>query len=173
MTAGAYKIKTKLEQIETAAELVSLVAWQGVSTKQEDICRMQDIIGHSTIEELDRLANDTGDNSTGRRGTRENFYHILSVIWRWDDLIEFWNKHSDPVHEALREAKAKLKGMEEENAKLKGRLDKAYDQQEHYRDEYTQTLDKNMDMEKTLKQKDEEIMKLKAKLYDMMTKGAA
>ena len=67
------KMKTKLEQIETAAELVTLVSWQGVSTKQEDICRMQDIIGHSTIEELDRLANFTGDKS-GKPGTQKYFY---------------------------------------------------------------------------------------------------
>lgn len=160
------KMKTKLEQIETAAELVSLVAWQGVSTKQEDICRMQDIIGHSTIEELDRLANDTGDNRTGRRGTRENFYHILSVIWRWDDLIEFWNKHSDPVHDELRKAKAKLRELEEENARLVAS-----------RNDFEKNLLKYQDLaverSRALKEKDEEIMKLKAKLYDMMTKGAA
>lgn len=166
MTAGAYKIKTKLEQIETAAELVSLVAWQGVSTKQEDICRMQDIIGHSTIEELDRLANDTGDNSTGRRGTRENFYHILSVIWRWDDLIEFWNKHTNPEHEELREAKAKLNELDEIAT---NRSKDAVQWKEMYHNQ----ANRANEAEKKVEKLEAEITKLKAKLYDMMTKGAA
>ncbi len=163
---GAYKIKTKLEQIETAAELVSLVNWQGVSTKQEDICKMQDIIGNSTIEELERLANDTGDNRTGRQGTRNNFYHILSVIWRWDDLIEFWNKHTNPDHEELYTTKVKCKELEEDNARLKASI-------KDFEKNLLKYQDLASDRAKALREKDEEIMRLKAKLYDMMTKGVA
>ncbi len=169
------KMKTKLEQIETAAELVTLVSWQGVSTKQEDICRMQDIIGHSTIEELDRLANDTGDNRTGRRGTRENFYHILSVIWRWDDLIEFWNKHSDPVHKQLKEANALLAKCEPALKHANELLDKKNMDMDDFHKRYCEVLDKSMEQEETIAAKDREILELKAKLYDLMVKenGAA
>lgn len=172
MTTG--KMKTKLEQIETAAELVTLVSWQGVSTKQEDICRMQDIIGHSTIEELDRLANFTGDKS-GKMGTQSYFYHILSVIWRWDDLIEFWNKHTNPEHKQMKEANELLMKCEKELKFANEILEKKNKDEEDFRKRYCELLDKSMDQEKAIAAKDREIMELKAKLYDMMVKenGAA
>ena len=168
------KMKTKLEQIETAAELVTLVSWQGVSTKQEDICKMQDIIGHSTIEELDRLANFTGDKS-GKMGTQSYFYHILSVIWRWDDLIEFWNKHTNPEHKQLEEANELLMKCEKELKFANEILEKKNKDGEDFRKRYCELLDKSMDQEKAIAAKDREIMELKAKLYDMMVKenGAA
>lgn len=90
-------IITTLDQVTTATELVGLVSWQGVSTKQEDICRMQDIIGHSTIEELDLLANDIGadgypDNPksqvfSGRRGTIKQ-----TREWVLDKKMPWWDR---------------------------------------------------------------------------------
>ena len=72
---------SKYDSIKTAKDLVSEVMMHGFSLNQEDICRAQDIFGHSTIEELVNLANDIGRNdengtpdpkgtwSSGRRRT--------------------------------------------------------------------------------------------------------
>ena len=161
------KMKTQLSQIETAAELLTLVGWQGVSTKQEDISRMQDIIGHSTIEELDRLAND--------KGTQSGFYHLLSVIWRWDDLIEFWNKHTNPDHKEMEEVKVELKRHKEW---LKQKTDRVVDLNSQLEEAATVAVNaqsENRKLQQALHDKDREIMELKAKLYDLMVKenGAA
>ena len=168
------KIKTQLNQIETAAELISLIMWQGVSTKQDDICRMQDIIGNSTIEELDRLANFTGDNS-GKPGTQKYFYQLLSVIWRWDDMIEFWNKHTNPDHKKLEEVKVELQRHKEW---LKQKTDRVVDLNSQLEEAATVAVNaqsENRKLQQALHDKDREIMELKAKLYDLMVKenGAA
>ena len=176
-------IKTKLEQIETATELVALVSWQGVSTKQEDICRMQDIIGHSTIEELDRLANDHGQCDAngnpdpdgtwycGRRGTRDTFYHLISIIWNWQDFLNFWNEHSNPDHKALAEAKEELKKYKDWHIGDSSRIQELNGQIEEASGKWCEEFRKRADLERQLAAKDLEIMELKAKLYDLMVKG--
>ena len=57
---------SKYDSIKTASDLVADVQLNGLSTDQEDICRAQDIFGHTSIEELARLANDTGMNNAHR-----------------------------------------------------------------------------------------------------------
>ena len=54
---------SKYDNIETAADLVTEVQLNGLSTDQEDICRVQDIFGQSPVKELIRLANDIGCNN--------------------------------------------------------------------------------------------------------------
>ena len=168
------KMKTQLSQIETAAELVNLVSWQGVSTKQDDICRMQDIIGNSTIEELDRLANFTGDKS-GKPGTQKYFYQILSVIWRWDDLIEFWNKHTNPEHKEMKELKEELQRHKTWKQQDAARIKELNGQLEEAAKQWSEEFQKKCQLEDQLKARNQEIIELKAKLYDLMTKenGAA
>ena len=104
---------SKYDSIKTAAELVADVRANGLSTAQEDICRAQDIFGHTPIEELDRLANDIGrDNDKGepdphgswsssRPATQATFYRIAFSIWNWEDAVRFWNLHTNPEHMAF------------------------------------------------------------------------
>ena len=57
---------SEYDNIKTAKDLITEVRIHGLSLAQEDICRAQDIFGHSTIEELVALANDNGrDNENG------------------------------------------------------------------------------------------------------------
>lgn len=151
-------LKTKLEQIETAAELVALVSWQGVSTKQEDICKMQDIIGHSTLDQLDVLAND--------KNTQSRFYHLLSVIWNWEDVIRFWNEHTDPGYKELRELRKTAKDMEEQIRQADIDRVTLGDMRNHQ-------AERAHSAEQKVKELEAEILKLKAKLYDMMTNNGA
>lgn len=180
-------IITTLDQVTTAAELVALVSWQGVSTKPEDIGRMQDIIGHSTIEELDRLANDHGQCdmngnpdpngtwSSGRRGTRDTFYHLLSIIWNWQDLMNFWNEHTNPDHFRVKELEEKVKKAEAACKRFNedyNELRKGAEELSNHKAKLTAVA---MDQKNRLEAQAREIMEFKAKLYDLMVKenGAA
>ncbi len=105
------------DSIKTAAELVAEVQAHGLSSAQEDICRAQDIFGHTAVKELARLANDIGQNndkgepdpngtrSSGRRGTQSTFYSILVNIWHWEEVTRFWNLHTNPERQPWQEAK--------------------------------------------------------------------
>ena len=81
------------DNIKTARELITNIRLHGMSTAEEDICRIQDIFGNSTYEELADLANDIGrtdDNgkpdpngkwSSGKAATRGTFYSTLFKVW--------------------------------------------------------------------------------------------
>lgn len=85
-------MSSQYDSIKTPAELIAEVMTHGLSTKQEDICRVQDIFGRAPIEDLVKLANDIGRNnadgepdpkgtwSSGRKGTQSTFYMVLSSI---------------------------------------------------------------------------------------------
>lgn len=174
-------MSSKYDNIQTATEMVQEVMVHGLSTNQDDIFRVQDIFGHSTIEELDRLANDIGRNnehgepdpkgtwSSGRRPTRGVFYMILFNIWNWEDATRFWNQHSNPEREEL----IKLR---KDNDRLASQLDKQVEHTKIERENFSKKLSEFHQAESEiaklkaeLDQKDVEILKLKAKLYDMMT----
>lgn len=171
---------SKYDNIKTAKDLVSEVMMHGLSLNQEDICRAQDIFGHSTIEELDALANDIGRNdehgnpdpkgtwSSGRRGTRSTFYQIAFNIWNWEDATRFWNEHSNPAMDALRvaetearAAKKKIDQMNEANESLRQKAAEL----DADRNKYVQ---KEFEARAALKEAEAEIIRLKARLFDMM-----
>ncbi len=168
------------DNIQTAKELVSEVMIHGFSTKQEDVIRAQDIFGHSAIEDLVALANDIGRNdehgnpdpkgswTSGRRETRSTFYMILFSIWNYEDAIRFWNLHTNPDHE-------KLKEYEELNEKLRNMLDAEKadlnDTKIKLHDEILAHYEANEKVsayETTVQDLNMQIMELKAKLYDLM-----
>ena len=163
--------KSEYDNINNLRDLLVHITMHGMSTKTEDILRMQDIVGNTSVQDLVAFANDKDEMGNMKNWRR--FYSLLFSIWNWEDALTFWANNSNPERakmSALRERNKVLEKENCENKKLKAWLDKAYEKQEYYRDQYTQTLEKNMDMEKILKQKDEEIVKLKAKMYDLMVK---
>ena len=167
------------DSIKTAAELVSYVSVHGISTKMEDTCRAQDIFGHSTLEELDALANDNGScnekgepdpNGTwgnGRKGTRDTFYSILFHIWTYEDAVRFWNQHTNPEHKQL---EAERIAKEDAIANAAGLL-------ETLNDEHNIRLEEAARAEKAeakaasyssiIYDREMTIMELKAEIYDL------
>ncbi|MBQ6403875.1 MAG: hypothetical protein IJI27_08215 [Oscillospiraceae bacterium] len=171
---------SKYDSIKTAKDLVSEVMMHGFSLNQEDICRAQDIFGHSTIEELVDLANDIGRNdengnpdpkgtwSSGRRGTRSTFYQIAFNIWNWEDATRFWNQHSNPLKEAAdiaeaqrRETKKRLDQLNEAHEALRQKAVKLDEDLNKY-------VQKEFEARAALKEAEAEIIRLKARLFDMM-----
>ena len=180
-------MSSKYDNIKTAAELVSEVQLHGLSLAQEDICRAQDIFGHTPIEELARLANDIGrDNekgepdpkgsrSSGRRATQSTFYSILTNIWHWEEVTRFWNTHTNPEHEKLVEVRAIRDDLKAQLSNLGDQLEESRAQvKEEHEARLAETsarLDagKEIDVPKSeLHSKDMEILELKAKLYDLL-----
>lgn len=174
---------SKYDSIQTAVDLVREVQINGLSLSTEDICRAQDIFGHSTVEELDALANDIGRTNghgepdpkgtwgDGRRGTRDTFYSILFHIWNWEDATRFWNQHSNIEHEELAERRSSQKSLESQVAELKTQKEEL---QRVCKESSNATVDawnKLREQEDRAEAAEAEIVKLKAKLYDLMVAG--
>lgn len=168
------------DNISTAKELVNYVMVHGMSTKTEDICRMQDIFGNSAVEDLAFLANDIGrDNHdgepdpkgtmySGRRATRGTFYSILFSIWNWEDATRFWNTHTNPEHE-------KLKELRTENAALKDMARIAEQEREKFNDERANReayIDEKLALlDEAIRRAEDaeaEVIRLKARLFDLI-----
>ena len=138
-------MSSKYDNIKTATEMVQEVICHGLSTNQEDIIRVQDIFGKSTIGELDRLANDIGRNneygepdpkdtySSTRHPTRDVFYMILFNIWNWENATHFWNLYSNPDREEL----IKLR---KDNDRLASQLDKQVEHTKIERENFSKKL---------------------------------
>ena len=177
---------SKYDEIKTAAELVREVRVHGLSLAQEDICRAQDIFGHTTIDELEKLANDNGrtdDNgkpdpngawSSGREGTQRVFYSILFHIWNWEDATRFWKQHTDPEYKKM---KAAMEAAGRDQAERIGRikeLEKRCDmlvENEVLVADTAEAMRVEAASERKRAERAEfEIVKLKARLYDLMFK---
>lgn len=170
---------SKYDSIKTAADLVAEVAAHGLSTDQDDINRAADIFGNTSIEELDRLANDIGRNnekgepdpngswSSSRKPTQETFYFIAFSIWHWQDATRFFNQHTNPDTKDHKVSKleSSLEAVTKDRDNTKAQLTDTADRAK----EYAYKID---DLKADLQQKDTEIMALKAKLYDCMSVGA-
>jgi hypothetical protein len=173
---------SKYDNIKTARELVSEVQINGLSTAQEDINRAQDIFGNSTIEELITLANDRGMDdengnpdpngswSSGRKVTQDIFYLIAFSIWNWREATSFYNSHSNPLFESERKAIDENKKLKSSNNELKSLLDYKTKHDKMTTQANTELTYKISGLTAALKEQQNEIITLKAKLYDMITK---
>lgn len=146
------------DKIKTVRELINDVRAHGFSTAVEDICRVQDIFGHSSIEELAGVAN---ENS-------QEFYMVLFKIWRWDEATAFYNEHSNPVN---------INSLKKELSDCKEQLEASKKQISEFGKGYSKELENNAKLGKALDEYEkenqdlkDEIIKLKAKLYDIMVK---
>ncbi len=168
------------DKITTAKDLIFEVKAHGLSTNIEDMCRAQDIFGNSTVEELEALAtyngrrdtNGTPDQfgtwSSGKEGTQKYFYQIIFTIWNWEEATKYYNEHSNPFYIEGREAvkardalKAEIARKEDSIANLNGAV-------AEYKEAIKQMTDEKVDYQKEIDEKDAEIVKLKARLYDLI-----
>ena len=175
-------MSSKYDHIETAAELVQEVRAHGLSTAQEDICRAQDIFGNTSVEELARLANDIGRNndqgepdpkgswSSSRIPTQGTFYMIAFSIWNWETATHFWNEHTNPQTETLRETKKLLAGKERQAKELTAKLEQALEDRNTAENAYNVLADKYQDASRRAEEAEAEVIRLKAKMYDYIAK---
>lgn len=178
---------SKYDSIKTAAEMVQEVRMHGLSTAQEDLNRVADIFGNTQIEELDRLANDIGRNnehgepdpkgswSSNRQPSQDTFYCIISHIWNWQEVVRFWNCHTNPDAGKLVTMKTTVDALKEANENLHEKLteSKAEVKAEHEArlTETSEKLRAQAEIDRLngeLHSKEMEIMELKARLYDLL-----
>lgn len=168
------------DSVKTAKDLITEVRAHGLSTAAEDICRAQDIFGHSTIEELAALATDNGRRdedgtpnqfgnwSSGRDGTQKVFYQIIFTIWNWEEATKYYNEHSNPLYiegrNAVKERNQLNKTLENQSAQL----DKLNQEITEDKDAINQLIGEKYEYQKEIDEKDAVIVKLKARLYDLM-----
>ena len=171
------------DEFKTPKELLQVVSYQGLSTKQEDICRAQDIFGRASEYELVELANDNGRKNSngekdprgswadGSRGLSSTFYSVLFRIWNWEDAMRFYNEHSNFV---LIDKMEELKMLKIESEKQEKVALNALNEIET-RKEVEKMADDIAELKANVRDRDDEnerlkdeIISLKAKMYDMM-----
>ena len=106
------------------------------------------------------------------------FYFVLFKIWNWEDAVRFWNQHSSPEHEGVKELQAKLQAEMAEHTKTKEALKEqriSTDAEHKFllieRGKRVEQAEKISSLEAEVHDRDMTIMELKAKLYDLMTAG--
>lgn len=171
---------SKYDGIKTAADLVVDVQLNGLSMVQEDICRAQDIFGNTTVDELVRLANDTGMNnengepdpkgtwSSGRKATQGTFYMIVSHIWNWEEVTRFWNLYTNPQTEELKELRKEHKKLSVLYDDLLVRRDELLADQKVGAETIDQLSSRAGDAQRRAEEAEAEVVRLKAKLYDLL-----
>lgn len=153
-------------------ELIKLInmsaATGGLDVTNEAICDYQDMIGHSSIEQLSELAN--GEQ-------RETFYRVYGVAYGTIAAIKFYCQNSRSLVREIEEREEAAIDAEERAEEAKKRAEfweTRYNDQRERREaaeaDGSRIIDENSELRKELEAAQREIVELKVKLYDMMTK---
>ena len=160
---------SKYDNIETVADLVNEVMLHGFSTAQEDIIRVQDILGGSTVGEIAFLAKGGEQNETftpypKNSRIQPTFFNIIFSCWDRDRAVALYNEHVTKYPAELKSLREIERKLETANYKLVGGLAQT---KANWQDEKML----RQAAEEELAAAKQEILKLKAKLYDQMTAG--
>jgi uncharacterized coiled-coil DUF342 family protein len=152
---------SKYDTIHTAKDLIREVISNGLSTSQEDINRAADIFGESQIGELANLANSEEKISDKHVGA--TFYFIAFNIWNWREAIAFYNEHTLKVDGlSLQEIQNKLHALTQSETAARSKA-------EELQEKWNKTYKQFREHENRAIEAEQEIITLKAKLYDLMT----
>lgn len=135
----------------------------------EAVCEYQDMIAHSNEDQLSELANGT---------LKESFYRVYGYAYGTVEAIRFHCKHGRKIQEMICENEdmkesielltTKLKKAEE---KAKKAEEKAVETAEKFRELWHKADQEKTQLECDVVNQRQEIIELKAKLYDMMQAG--
>lgn len=153
---------TKYDKIETAEKLVELVKGQGLYTDMESIVRVQDIIAKSSYEDLAEMAADGAKQDT--------LFMILTKVWNWKDVAQFWNSYVNPEHKELIRMKNKVDELMGEAEHLEGQINNEHQLRMDASFENVDLKQRVSALQADVHDRDMTIMSLKAELYDLMKK---
>ena len=166
---------SQYDSITTAADLVLEVRAHGLSTLTDDIVRAQDILGHSTVEEIAFLAEGGEKDCFGNAKhdyIQRTLFQIVFSCWDRDRAVALYNEHVTRYPQQLKDAQQELRT--EKAAHMDTTLQRNTLRAE--RDSMSGTCAKlQKSVEELCDERDAlklEILALKAKLYDQMTAGA-
>lgn len=153
-------LKPKYETLEELLKEVQ--ATRGLDTNIEFITHVQDLIGHSNYEELERLSHEY----------KETFYRVYDEAEGIEATIRFfaaYSNFSQKLNEELAEAEA---DRDKANALLKmekdSHLETCRERNQAQAENIKITAERN-DLKRENEELKEQLTKLKAKLYDLMT----
>lgn len=160
-------------------ELVKLVnmsaATGGLDVTNEAICEYQDMIGHSSIEQLNELANGP---------QKETFYRVYGVAYGTIAAIKFYCENSKHLagiieehDEARIDAEEQAARMErtaqqwkEDSERWEARYNEQFERREEAEKAGCRIIDEKSELQKQLEEAQREIVELKVKLFDLMNK---
>lgn len=142
------------EKINTPKQVVEEVQKHCLCTTNEDIVRLQDIFGRAPIKDLVSLAND--------KDTEDTFYFILSKIWNCRDVIGFFNEHSNPDNPAQ---------LKWRNERIEKSLKEKIERLNEVEKKCLAEVSRANSLEAENKRLKNQIVELKAKLYDFLTES--
>lgn len=153
-------LKPKYDSLEELLKEVK--STRGLDTNIEFICHVQDLIGHSSIEDLDRLSHEY----------KHTFYWVYNTAEGIENTIKFFAEYSNycnNLRAELSEAEAdrdkfKFLWQEEEKKSLQYAKERNTEQATNIK-----TGAALSDLEAKNKALEAELITLKAKLYDLMT----
>lgn len=152
------------DNINSAIGLVKEVQAHALSTKLEDLNRAADIIGHSPVDELVVMAREPKVSGT--------LFLILKNVWNLEEVIRFWNNYVNPEREKLEKLEKLAKTAEKNAANLKAKNEALTAERNEYWESLSAVRAQLEASERRTQQAEAEIMRLKAMLFDYMTKTA-
>lgn len=149
-------------------ELVKLLnkvqATGGLDVDEKSICEYQDMIGHSTQDQLRELANGN---------LKESFYRVYGHSYGTVEAIRFFTKNSDKLYDILAERDNAVIDRDEALEKLENQKQKIADnflKAQNALDAAEEEKAARLKAEEDLKKAQDEIIRLKARLFDLMEK---
>lgn len=149
---------------DLVALLKKVQATHGIDTDIESINNYSDMIGHSSVDQLKELANGV---------YKETFYRVYGLCYGTVEAIRFFTKNSDKIEAILRsrdEAICDLEDMQDKLKKADDETKRAWDKSLEMRSAWEAEKTEKENIKKELEKANEEIIRLKAKLYDLMEK---
>lgn len=146
-------------------ELVELCkrvkATSGLDTSIDRVVEYQDMIGHSTESQLSELSNSD---------YKKEFYWIYSTAYRIEDTINFYVSHSEKLGEIFRENeqyKDDNGELKDEIKSLKEEINSLYVENKNLHDDNALLVADINNYTSRIEALENEVMKLKAKIYDL------
>ena len=129
-----------------------------LATDEASICEYQDMIGHSSVEDLAELANGV---------YKETFYRIYGMAYGTIEAIRFHCQHGEKILDICRRNDELQADVEDLTDTLKKKQETA----EKLQQGYQKALEDIKAAEDRATKLEAENIALKAKLYDLMTAG--
>ena len=141
--------------IDLVKLLKEVKATNAIDTNIEKICEYQDMIGHSAEEELAELANGN---------YKSEFYRVYALSYRIEDTIRFYRKHDNTILEMIEENEQ----LEDDNKVLEQKLVESKSRLDETERKLIEERNKNSLNAVEIDNLKAEIIKLKARLYDLI-----
>lgn len=166
-------MESKYDSIKYLPALIQDVRQNGVLVDADSILRMHDIIKHTATDTLIHFA--AGKDMFGETPKSEEekseahfkqnaLFAILFHVWGWERTAEFYLLHATP-------GKKTIQKLQEENASLQTQIKLLRKTLSTSSSDLTKLTQENELLSETICQKDEEITRLKAQMFDLITKG--